>query len=126
MFNLDEMRRKRIVIQHTVQALDGHVDLTTTVDLSNVSEDKVFLWAATNRLTRWLDSLQIGRLTSAEVKERFDDLIIECKGDFQSYTQPSLWEEKIIIDNFSKVLGEGVSVEKVLQALIRSTLKLAH
>ena len=86
----------------------------------------MLLWAATNRLTRWLDSLSIGRLTRAEVKKRFDDLIIECKGYFQIDTEPSPWEEKIIIDNFSKVLGKGVSTEKVLQSLVRSTLKLVH
>ena len=117
---------KRVSIQHTVQAVDGRVDLVTTIDFSNVSEDKVLLWAATNRLTRWLDSLEISRLTKSEVKKRFDDLVIECKGYFDLNTEPISRGDKIIIDNFRKVIGNGVSVEKVLRSLIRSTLDLSH
>jgi hypothetical protein len=67
---------------------------------------------------------QLSRLH--EVKKRFDNLVIEFKGYFQSDTQPSSREEKIITDNFSKALGKSVSMEKVLQALVRSTLKFAH
>ncbi len=125
MFNVD-IKRNRVVIQHTVRALDGRVDLTTTVDFGDASEDKVLLWAATNRLTHWLNSLPTSRLTRAEVKKRFDDLVIECKGYFQTETEPSSWERNVILDSFSKVLGNGVSMEKVLQSLVRSTLKFAH
>ncbi len=125
MFTFD-IKNKRVVIEHTVRALDGRVDLTTIIDFCDVSEEKVLLWAATNRLTRWLDSVEIGRLTGVEVKKRFDNLIIECKGYFQSNVVPISHEDMIMIDNFRKVLGDGVSMEKVLQSLVRSTVKLAH
>jgi hypothetical protein len=54
MFSVD-IERKRVVIAHTVQTADGSVDLKTTFDFSVVPEDKVLLWAATNRLTHWLE-----------------------------------------------------------------------
>jgi hypothetical protein len=125
MFNVDAAR-KRVVIEHTVQASDGRVDLTTTFDFCNIPEERVLLWAATNRLTRWLASLEIGLLTSAEVKKRFDNLVVECRGYLQSNDQPISREEEIIVDNLRKVLKEGASMEKVLQSLIRSTLKLGN
>jgi len=125
MFSVD-MGRKRVVIAHRVQASDGHVDLTTTFNLNGVPEDKVLLWAATNRLTRWLAGLDIGRLNSAEVKTRFDNLVIEYTEYFRSNAQPISQEEKIIVDNLHKILGKGASMENVLQSLIRSTRQFGH
>jgi hypothetical protein len=125
MFSVD-LERKRVVIAHRVQASDGHVDLTTTFNLSGVPEDKVLLWAATNRMTRWLAGLDIGRLSSAEVKKRFDNLAIEYTEYFRSNTEPISQEEKIVIDNLHKVLGKGASMENVLQALIRSALQFGR
>jgi len=125
MFNVD-IKRNRVVIQHTVRALDGRVDLTTTVDFGNASEDKVLLWAATNRLTNWLSSLEISRLSSAEVKKRFDKLVIEYRQYFLPNAQPISSEEKIIVDNLHKILGKKASMDAVLQALIRSATQLSH
>ncbi len=125
MFSVD-IEKKRVVIAHRVRASDGHVDLNTTFDFSGVPEDKVLLWAATNRLTRWLESVEISRLSSAEVRERFDKLIIEYRQYFLPDAQPISREEKIIVDDLRKVLGKGVSMEKVLQSLIRSATKLGH
>jgi len=125
MFSVD-IERKRVVIAHRVQAADGHVDLRTTFNLSGVPEDKVLLWAATNRLTRWLAGLDIGRLSSTEVKKRFDNLVIEYTEYFRSNAEPISSEEKIIVDNLHKILGKGASMENVLQALIRSTLQFGH
>jgi len=125
MFNVD-IARKRVVIRHTVRASDGHVDLITTFDLSDVPEDKVLLWAATNRLTRWLSDLEMGRFTTAEVKERFTNLVIEDRGYFQSNDQPISDEEQIIVNDLRKVLHKGVSMEKLVQSLIHSTRHLDH
>jgi len=125
MFNVD-VARKRVVIRHRVQASDGRVDLMTTFDLSDVPEDKVLLWAATNRLTHWLSNLEMGRFTTAEVKERFDNLVIECRGYFQSNAQPISYEEQIIVNNLRKVLREGVTMEELVRSLIRSTHQLDH
>jgi len=86
----------------------------------------MLLWAATNRLTRWLSSLEVGKISSADVKMRFDNLVIECREYFRSTTQPVSREEKILVDDFRKLLGEGMSMEQVLQSLIRSTLRLGH
>jgi hypothetical protein len=121
MFNVN-IARKRVVITHTVQALDGHVDLMTTIDLCDVPEDKVLLWAATNRLTHWLSGVETGRFTTAEVKERFDNLVIEYKKYFQENARPISREEQIIVDNLHKVMREGVSIEELVQSLINSTL----
>ena len=121
MFTVD-IERKRVVIAHTVQASDGRVDLNTTFDFGVVPEDKVLLWAATNRLTRWLASVEINRLNSAEVKRRFDNLVIEYRKYFLPNAQPLSSEEKIIIDNLHRIMGKGASMESVLQSLIRSTL----
>ncbi len=125
MFNVD-IARKRVVIEHTVQASDGRVDLMTTFDLSDVPEDKVLLWAATNRLTHWLSSLEMSRLTTAEVKERFADLVIEYREHFQSKDQPISHETQNIVNNLRKVLRDGVSMEELVQSLIRSTRHLDH
>lgn len=121
MFRVD-IERKRVVIAHTVQASDGHVDLNTTFDFSVVPEDKVLLWAATNRLTSWLASVEVSRLSSAEVKKRFDNLVIEYRKYFLPNAQPISSEEKIIVDDLHRILGKGASIDKVLQSLIRSTL----
>ncbi len=120
MFNVD-VDRKRVVITHTVRASDGRVDLMTTFDLSDVPEDKVLLWAATNRLTHWLPGQEMDRFTMAEVKKRFDNLVIEYGGYVQSLDRPIVREEQIIIDNLRKVLREGVSMEELVQSLIEST-----
>jgi hypothetical protein len=125
MFNVD-IARRRVVIAHTVKTVDGRVHLTTTFDLCDVSEEKMLLWAATNRLTRWLASVELGQLSSAEVKGRFDNLVIECREYLQPDAQSITREEKIMVDNLRKVLGKGVPMEQVLQALIRSTLQLGH
>ncbi len=125
MFNVD-VDRKRVVIKHTVQASDGRIDLMTTFDLSDVPEDKVLLWAATNRLTHWLPRLETQRFTMAEVKERFDNLVIEYGGYLQSHDRPVSHEEQIIIDNLRKVLREGVSMEELVQSLIESTRHFEH
>jgi hypothetical protein len=125
MFYVD-IAKKRVEIAHTVQALDGPVDLTTTLDFFEVSEEKLLLWAATNRLTRWLASLEIGRLPSAEVKNRFDNLVIECREYFQTNVLSISREEKIIVDNLRKHLREGATMEELLQSLIRSTIQLGH
>ncbi|HYA88193.1 MAG TPA: hypothetical protein VEI57_14150 [Nitrospirota bacterium] len=124
MFNVD-IAAKRVVILHTVEAVDGRVDLMTTFDLCDVPEDKVLLWAATNRLTHWLSSLEMGKLTAAEVKDRFDNLVMEYKGYFQSNAEPISQEEQIIVDNLHKVLREGVSMEELVQSLIHSTSKFS-
>jgi hypothetical protein len=125
MFNVD-IERKRVVIAHTVQSLDGPVDLKTTVDLFDVPDEKVLLWAATNRLTRWLSSLEIGKISSADVKMQFDNLVIECREYFRSNVQPSSREERILVDDFRRLLGKGLSLDQVLQSLIRGTLRLGH
>jgi hypothetical protein len=125
MFNVD-IARKRVVIAHTVQALDGPVDLKTTFDLFDVSEEKLLLWAATNRLTRWLASLEIGKISSADVKMRFDNLVVECREYFRSNVQPISRDDKILVEVFRKRMGEGLSMEQALQSLIRSTLRLGH
>jgi len=117
MFNVD-IARRRVVIAHTVKTVEGRVHLTTTFDLCDVSEEKMLLWAATNRLTRWL--------SSTEVKSRFDNLVIECREYLQPDVQSITREEKIIVDNLRTVLGKGVPMEQVLQALIRSTLQFGH
>jgi len=125
MFNVDRAA-KRVVILHTVEASDGRVDLKTTFDLGDVPEDRVLLWAATNRLTQWLSHLEVGRFTTAEVKERFDNLVMEYKGYFQSNAKPISKEEQTIVENLRKVLRDGVSMEELVQSLIQSTLKFAH
>jgi hypothetical protein len=125
MFSVD-IERKRVVIAHTVQASDGRVDLKTTFDFSVVPEDKVLLWAATNRLTSWLASVEISRLSSAEVKKRFDNLVIEYKKYFLPNAQPISSEEKIIVDDLHRILGKGASMEKVFQSLIRSATRFSH
>ncbi len=125
MFNVD-IARKRVVIRHTVQASDGRIDLMTTFDLCDVPEDKVLLWAATNRLTDWLSSLEMGRFTTAEVKKRFDNLVIEYREYFQSTAQPISDEQQIIVNNLRKVLREGVSIDELVRSLIRSTHHLVH
>jgi hypothetical protein len=125
MFSVD-IERKRVVIAHRVQAADGHVDLNTTFDFSVVPEDKVLLWAATNRLSSWLASVEISRLSSAEVKKRFDNLVIEYKRYFLPDVQPTSSAEKIIVDDLHRILGKGASMEKVFQSLLRSTLKYGH
>ena len=68
----------------------------------------------------------MSRLTSAEVKKRFDNLVIECREYFQSNAQQISREEKIIVDNLRNILGKGTSMEQVLQSLIRSTLQFGH
>jgi len=125
MFNVDRAA-KRVVILHTVEASDGRVDLKTTFDLGDVPEDRVLLWAATNRLTQWLSHLEVGRFTTAEVKERFDNLVMEYKGYFQPNAKPISKEEQTIVENLRKVLRDGVSMEELVQSLIQSTLKFAH
>ena len=120
------LERKRVVIAHTVQTSDGQVDLRTTFDFSVVPEDKVLLWAATNRLTNWLASVEISRLSSAEVKKRFDYLVIEYRKYFLPNAQPISSEEKVIVDNLHRILGKGASMDKVLQSLMRSTLQFGH
>ena len=125
MFNVDRAA-KRVVILHTVEASDGRVDLKTTFDLGDVPEDRVLLWAATNRLTQWLSHVEVGRFTTAEVKERFDNLVMEYKGYFQSNAKPISKEEQTIVENLRKVLRDGVSMEELVQSLIQSTLKFAH
>jgi len=125
MFNVDRAA-KRVVILHTVEASDGRVDLKTTFDLGDVPEDRVLLWAATNRLTQWLSHVEVGRFTTAEVKERFDNLVMEYKGYFQSNAKPISKEEQTIVENLRKVLRDGVSMEELVQSLIHSTLKFAH
>ncbi len=125
MFNVD-IARKRVVIEHTVQASDGRVDLMTTFDLSDVPEDEVLLWAATNRLTHWLSDQAMGRFTVAEVREFFDNLVIEERGHFQSHDQPISHEAQNIVNNLRKVLREGVSMEELVQSLIQSTRHLEH
>jgi hypothetical protein len=125
MFNVD-MERKRVVITHRVRASDGHVDLNTTFDFSVVPEDKVLLWAATNRLTSWLASVEISRLSSAEVKKRFDNLVIEYRKYFLPNAQPISSEEKIIVDDLHRILGKGASMEKVLQSIIHSATRFSH
>ena len=125
MFSVD-IERKRVVIAHRVQASDGHVDLKTTFDFSVVPEDKVLLWAATNRLTSWLASVEVSRLSSTEVKKRFDNLVIEYRKYFLPNAQPISSEEKIIVDNLHRVLGKEASMDKVLQALIRSVTQFSH
>jgi hypothetical protein len=117
---------KRVVIAHTVRTSDGPVHLTTTFDLNDVPDDKLLLWAATNRLTRWLHSAEFGQLTSNEVKKRFDNHVIECKQYFQTNDQAISREEKIILSNLRDVTKKGASMETVLQALMRSTLQFGH
>ncbi|HUI44432.1 MAG TPA: hypothetical protein VL122_00400 [Nitrospirota bacterium] len=125
MFNVD-VSRKRVVIAHTVRASDGRVELMTTFDLSDVPEEKVLLWAATNRLTHWLATSEMSRFTAAEVKDRFDNLVIEYREYFQSNAQPVSPEERVIVDNLRKVLRDGVSMEELVHSLIRSTLQYNH
>jgi hypothetical protein len=125
MFTVD-IAGKRVVIAHTVRALDGQVDLTTTFDLSEVSEEKLLLWAATNRLTRWLTSLETNQLSSAEVKGRFDHLVIECREYFHSNARSISREEKTLIEDLRKLMGEGALMEIALQSLIRRTLQFGH
>ena len=118
--------RKRVVIAHTVQTSDGHLDLKAAFDFSVVPEDKVLLWAATNRLTNWLASVEISRLSSAEVKKRFDNLVIEYRKYFLPNAQPISSEDKIIVEDLHRILGKGASMDKVLQSLVRSTLQFGH
>ena len=125
MFQVD-VARKRVVIAHTVQALDGSVDLTTTFDLCNVTEEEMLLWAATNKLTRWLAGLETGRLPRGEVKKRFDNLVIECREYSQPDSRQVSQEETAIIDNLRKVLRDGVSMDELLQSLVRSTRHYGH
>lgn len=125
MFTVD-MRNKRVVIAHRAQARDGPVHLTTTFDLWDVPEEKVLQWAATNRLTRWLDSMEIGKLSIAEVKNRFDHLVIECKDYFQSNARPVSPDEKKAVDNLLKLMREGSTMEKQLQFLIHYTRHLGQ
>ena len=125
MFTIDS-KEKRVVIAHTVQASDGSVYLTTTIDLNNVPDNKLLLWAATNRLTRWLNSTEIGQLTSKEVKMRFDNHVLECREYLTSNNKTYTQEEKIIADSLRDVIRKGASVESILQALIRSTLRYGH
>jgi hypothetical protein len=125
MFIVD-IEGKHVVIAHTVQTSDGHIDLKTTFDFGDVPEDKVLLWAATNRLTNWPSSLEISRLSSAEVKKRFDKLVIEYRQYFLPNAQPISSEEKINVDNLHKILGKKASMENVLQALIRSDAQFSH
>jgi hypothetical protein len=125
MFTIDS-KEKRVFIAHTVQASDGSVFLTTTIDLNNVPDNKLLLWAATNRLTRWLNSTEFGQLTSKEVKLRFDNHVVECReyllSDNKAYSQ----EEKVIVDSLRDVIKKGASMDSILQALIRSTLRYGH
>jgi hypothetical protein len=125
MFSVN-LEKKRVVIAHTVQASDGRVNLNTTFDFSVVPEDKVLLWAATNRLSSWLASVEISRLSSAEVKKRFDNLVIEYRRYFMPNALPISSAEKIIVDDLHRILGKGASMEKVFQSLLRSTLKFGH
>jgi|OpeIllAssembly_1097287.scaffolds.fasta_scaffold916618_1 hypothetical protein len=125
MFTIDS-KEKRVVIAHTVQASDGSVYLTTTIDLNNVPDNKLLLWAATNRLTRWLNSTEIGQLTREEVKMRFDNHVLECREYLLSNNKTYTQEEKIIADSLRDVIRKGASVESILQALIRSTLQYGH
>lgn len=90
---------------------------------SGIFQEKLLFWAATNRLTRWLASLETVRLPGVEVKNRFDNLVIECREYFQSNVPSISLEEKIIVENLRKVLGEGTSMEKVRQSLIRGMLQ---
>ncbi len=123
MFTVD-LNNKRVVIAHKVQALDGAVNLTTTLDLVDVPEEKVLQWAATNRLTRWLDSMEIGKLSIAEVKDRFDHLVIEYKDYFRSNSRPISPDEKKAVDNLLQLMREGSTMEKQLQFLINYTRRL--
>ncbi len=125
MFTIDT-ERKRVVIAHTVQASDGRVHLTTIFDLNDVPEEKVLLWAATNRLTRWLDNVEIRHLTSSEVKKQFDNHVIECRQYFQSNDQAISRAERIVLNNFRDVMKKGASMETLIRALIRSTLQFGQ
>ncbi len=120
MFNVD-LRNKRVVISHRVQAIDGPITLTTTFDLFDVPEEKVLLWAATNQLTRWLDSVEIGKLSISEVKKRFDNLVIECRQYFQSTARSVSQDEKTAVNNLLQLMKEGASIEKQLRFLIQYT-----
>jgi hypothetical protein len=106
MYRID-VGRKRVLITHQERARNGRVELATTFDLSDVPDEKLLLWAATNRLTRWLAGVEIGRLTIAEVKEQLDNLVIECGDSLPSPTRMVSREETIIMDNIRKILGEG-------------------
>jgi hypothetical protein len=125
MFRID-VGRKRVIITHPARARNGHIELTTTFDLSDVPDEKLLLWAATNRLTRWLAGVEIGKLSIAEVKEQFDNLVIECGDSLPSQPRTVSREEKIIMNNVRELLGEGASMEKLLQALVRSTLQFGR
>ncbi len=123
MFKVD-VAKKRVIIAHTVQASDGPVELTTTLDLCDVPEEKMLLWAASSRLIQWIASLEIKQLTRAEVKKRFDNLVVECKEHIQSKDLAITMEEEIMIENLRRLVGKGASMEQVVQSLIRSTRKL--
>ena len=97
------------------------MDLKTTFGLRGVPEEKILQWAATNRLTRWLDSVEIRRLSSVEVKERFSDLVIECNECCGSHAPTISAEETAFVDDLLRLMREEASVEKGLQCLINYT-----
>ncbi len=68
----------------------------------------------------------MNRFTTAEVKERFADLVIEYREYFQSKDQPISHETQHIVNNLRKVLRDGVLMEELVQSLIRSTRHLDH
>ncbi len=119
MFSVN-VRDKQVIIDHTVQAADGKVDLEIKFDLHDVPAERILLWAATHRLTEWLQTLDICRLKSAEVKKQFDNLVIDCKEPSESRDKTERREEEII-DNLRTLVREGASIERVVQTVIRST-----
>jgi len=121
MFNVD-MKQKRVVIEHRVQALDGGVNLQTTFDLQGVPGERILLWAAANRLTEWIPAQDLGRLSRADVKKRFDNLIIDCKEISHTHRHAGMQEEEMI-DHLRDLVKEGATIERVVQSLIRSTRK---
>ena len=122
MFSVN-LKNKRVVIEHTVQASDGKVDLHTTFDLQDVPGERVLLWAAANRLSQWLPASEIIRLKSAEVKKRFDNLVVDCKDPLHSRGQTGSRQEAII-DDLRSLVKEGASIEKLVQSVIRNTHKI--
>ena len=124
MFNVS-VKNKRVVIGHKAKASNGGVDLHTTLDFHDVPMERILEWAAKNKLDQLFPTSETERYRSSEVKKQFDDLVIDCKDPLRSHRQADRREEAMIED-LSKVMQGGVSIERLVQFLIRRTRNLDH
>jgi len=124
MFNVN-VKNRRVIIEHRAKASNGDVDLHTTLNFHDVPMERIFEWAAKNKVSQLFPPSETVRHKSGDLKKGFDNLVIDCKEPRQSHRQVDRQEEEMI-DNLRNLVEEGASIERLVQFLIRSTRKFDH